>query len=260
MNLSGMKQVVKFLLNNFPRGFLIRLSIALRPLFNYLLLGQKFIDPINERSYSKFFPYGYNSPRKNALSLGKLSLERHRLLWLYLKNETSFFQENNKILHVAPEQCYYNFFKKHFKNYITIDLDSPLAEYKSDVCDMPFENNSFDFILCNHVLEHVYDDELAIIELRRVLKKNGMAILQVPLNLNLKKTIDGRDINDIKKRNELFGQYDHLRIYGADFFDKIKSHGFKVNRLRYCDNLSKDEIKKYGLIEDEIIPVCIKVE
>ena len=66
---------------------------------------------------------------------------------------------------------------------------------------MPFENNSFDFILCNHVLEHVYDDELAIIELRRVLKKNGMAILQVPLNLNLKKTIDGRDINDIKKTN-----------------------------------------------------------
>ena len=125
---------------------------------------------------------------------------------------------------------------------------------------MPFESNSFDFILCNHVLEHVYDDELAIIELRRVLKKNGMAILQVPLNLNLNKTIDGRDINDIKKRNELFGQYDHLRIYGADFFDKIKNHGFKVNRIRYCDNLSKDEIKKYGLIEDEIIPVCIKVE
>ena len=224
MNLSGMKQVVKFLLNNFPRGFLIRLSIALRPLFNFFLSGKKFIDPINERSYSKFFPYGYNSPRKNALSLGTLSLERHRLLWLYLKNETSFFLENNKILHVAPEQCYYNFFKKHFKNYITVDLNSPLAEYKADVCDMPFESNSFDFILCNHVLEHVYDDELAIIELRRVLKKNGMAILQVPLNLNLKKTIDGRDINDIKKRNELFGQYDHLRIYGADFFDKIKSH------------------------------------
>ena len=101
---------------------------------------------------------------------------------------------------------------------------------------------------------------MAIIELRRVLKKDGIVILQVPLNLNLNKTIDGRDINDIKKRNELFGQYDHLRIYGADFFDKIKNHGFKVNRIRYCDNLSQDEIKKYGLIEDEIIPVCIKVE
>lgn len=260
MNLSGMKQVVKFLLNNFPRSFLIRLSIALRPLFNFFLSGQKFIDPINERSYSKFFPYGYNTPRKNALSLGTLSLERHRLLWLYLKNETSFFQENNKILHVAPEQCYYNFFKKHFKNYITVDLNSPLAEYKADICNMPFDSNSFDFILCNHVLEHVYDDELAIIELRRVLKKNGIAILQVPLNINLDKTIDGRDINDMKKRNELFGQYDHMRIYGADFFEKIKCHGFKVIKIRYCENLSKDEIKKYGLLEDEIIPVCIKVE
>ena len=69
MNLSGMKQVVKFLLNNFPRSFLIRLSIALRPLFNFFLSGQKFIDPINERSYSKFFPYGYNSPRKNQFIL-----------------------------------------------------------------------------------------------------------------------------------------------------------------------------------------------
>ena len=160
----------------------------------------EFIDPINESSYSNFFPYGYNSQRKNALSLGTLSLERHRLLWLYLKNETSFFQENNKILHVAPEQCYYSFFKKYFKNYVTVDLDSPLAEYKADVCDMPFESNSFDFILCNHVLEHVYDDDLAINELRRVLKNNGVAILQVPLDLKLKNTIDGRDINNLKKR------------------------------------------------------------
>jgi len=260
MNLNGMRIIIKFLLNYFPRSILIRLSIIFRPVFNFLFSGDKFLDPINEKSYSRFFPYGYNNPRKNALSLGTLSLERHRLLWLYLKNETSFFNVNNKILHIAPEQCFYYFFKKYFKDYYTADLNSPLAQYKVDICKMPFDDNSFDFILCNHVLEHVYDDDLAIIELRRVLKNNGVAILQVPLDLKLKNTIDGRDINDSKKRNELFGQYDHLRVYGNDFFDKIKKYGFNVKRVKYCDKLSVNQIKKYGLIKEEIIPYCVKVE
>ena len=259
MNLNGMKFLIKFLLNTFSRKLLISLSIKLRPLFNILFSGDKYIDPINEKSYSKFFPYGYNKTRRNALSLGTLSLERHRLLWLYLKNETSFFNQNNKILHVAPEQCFYDYFKKHFENYFTADLNSPLAEYKVDVCDLPFQSNSFDFVLCNHVLEHVYDDELAIKELHRVLKKKGVAILQVPLNLEISETIDGRDIKDGKKRNELFGQYDHLRTYGKDFFKKIESKGFKVKKIRYADNYTQNEIEKYGLVKDEVIPVCRKI-
>ena len=259
MNLNGMKFLIKFLLNTFSRKLLISLSIKLRPLFNILFSGDKYVDPINEKSYSKFFPYGYNKTRRNALSLGTLSLERHRLLWLYLKNETSFFNQNNKILHVAPEQCFYDYFKKHFKNYFTADLNSPLAEYKVDVCHLPFQSDSFDFVLCNHVLEHVYDDELAIEELHRVLKKKGVAILQVPLNLEISETIDGRDIKDGKKRNKLFGQYDHLRTYGKDFFKKIESKGFKVKKIRYADNFTQNEIEKYGLIKDEVIPVCRKI-
>ena len=111
--------------------------------------------------------------------MGTLSLERHRLLWLYLKNETSFFQENNKILHVAPEQCYYSFFKKYFKNYVTVDLDSPLAEYKADVCDMPFESNSFDACY-SHMLYcmALTLDELIKLnkEIKRVLKPGGVNI------------------------------------------------------------------------------------
>ena len=124
---------------------------------------------------------------------------------------------------------------------------------------MPFGDNKFDFILCNHVLEHVYDDDLAIKELQRVLKINGIAILQVPIKNELDKTIDGRNIEDPKMRNEMFGQYDHLRTYGKDFFEKVEKHGFKVQREVYCDSLSDYQIKKYGLIKDEIIPVCIKV-
>ena len=258
-SLNGMNQFIKFLLNNFPRSLLIRLSILFNPLLNFILKGTKFTDPINGKSYNKFFPYGYNNQRKNALSLGTLSLERHRLLWLYLKNETKFFNTKNNILHIAPEQCYYNIFKKHFNNYYTADLNSPLAEYKVDICKMPFGDDQFDFILCNHVLEHVYDDDLAIKELQRVLKINGVAILQVPIKVELNKTIDGRKIKDPKIRNKMFGQYDHLRTYGKDFFDKIEKHGFRVQRVVYCDYLTDDQIKKYGLVKDEIIPVCIKV-
>ena len=259
MSLSGMSQLIKFLLNSAPRSLLIRISIILAPLFNLLFKGKKFTDPINGKSYSRFFPYGYNKQRKNALSLGTLSLERHRLLWLYLKNETSFFNKKNKILHIAPEQCFYSSFKKHFNDYYTADINSPLADYKVDICKMPFENNSFDFILCNHVLEHVYDDDLAIQELLRVLKVKGTAVLQVPIDFKLNKTIDGRDIKNPNKRNELFGQYDHLRIYGKDFFKKVEKHGFKVNKVKYCDTLDDNKIKKFGLARDEIIPVCIKI-
>ena len=96
-------------------------------------------------------------------------------------------------------------------------------------------------------------------KLQRVLKINGIAILQVPIKNELDKTIDGRNIEDPKMRNEMFGQYDHLRTYGKDFFEKVEKHGFKVQREGYCDNLSDHQIKKYGLIKDEIIPVCIKV-
>ena len=191
---------------------MISLSIKLRPLFNILFSGDKYIDPINEKSYSKFFPYGYNKTRRNALSLGTLSLERHRLLWLYLKNETSFFNQNNKILHVAPEQCFYDYFKKHFENYFTADLNSPLAEYKVDVCDLPFQSDSFDFVLCNHVLEHVQDDRKVMKEFYRVIKKGGWGIFQVPIDTNRKKTFDDPNITEPKEREKHYWQEDHVRL------------------------------------------------
>ena len=114
------------------------------------------------------------------------SLERHRLLWLYLKNETDFFNKDLKVLHFAPEAAFLEKFKK-LKNisYDTIDLDSPLANIKADICDLPLDNESYDFILCNHVLEHVIDDKKAMQELYRVLKKDGIGIFQVPLNICL---------------------------------------------------------------------------
>ncbi len=254
-----MKIIVRLLLNFFTRTFLIRTSLLFKPFFDIFFKGTKFTDPINNKSYSYFFPYGYNKQRKNALCPGTFSLERHRLLWLYLKKETDFFNSNNKILHFAPEQCFHKFFKSFFKNYTTTDLNSPIVDIKADICNLPFNDNSFDYILCNHVLEHIYDDEKAMKEIYRVLNKNGIAILQVPIDINSNYTHEGRDIDNKQDRNKLFGQYDHLRMYGLDYFKKLKNIGFKVKNENYLSNISQDEKDKYSLHNAGSIPVCIKV-
>ena len=253
-----MKLIVRLLLNLFTRTFLIRTSLLFKPFFDIFFKGTKFTDPINNKSYSYFFPYGYNKQRKNALCPGTFSLERHRLLWLYLKKETDFFNSNNKILHFAPEQCFHKFFKSFFKNYTSIDLNSPIVDIKADICNLPFNDNSYDYILCNHVLEHIYDDEKAMKEIFRVLNKNGIAILQVPIDIKSNLTQEGRDIDDKEVRSKLFGQYDHLRMYGLDYFKKLKKVGFNVKNIDYLSKLSKDEVEKFSLTNAGTIPVCIK--
>ncbi|MDC0248804.1 methyltransferase domain-containing protein [Flavobacteriaceae bacterium] len=254
-----MKKLIKFLINTIPRPYLIWWSKFLAPLVDILYRGNEFTDPINGKSYRKFLPYGYVKQRDNALSPGTLSLERHRLLWLYLNNETNFFSKTLKVLHVAPEQCFYKLFKNLKNiNYTTFDLNSPLADIKGDICNLPFKENSFDFILCNHVLEHINDDKKAMKELYRVLNKNGTAILQVPINQKSSKTFEDSSIVDKKQRIEKFGQYDHIRLYGLDYFKKLESFGFKVDPLKYSKEFTENEIIKYGLIKDEIIPVCKK--
>lgn len=247
------------MINTIPRPYLIWWSKFLAPLVDILFRGNKFKDPINGKSYRKFLPYGYVKQRNNALSPGTLSLERHRLLWLYLNNETNFFSKTLKVLHIAPEQCFYNLFKNLKNiNYTTFDLNSPLADIKGDICNLPFKENSFDFILCNHVLEHINDDKKAMKELYRVLNKNGTAILQVPINQKSSKTFEDSSIVDKKERIEKFGQYDHIRLYGLDYFKKLESFGFKVDPLKYSKEFTESEIIKYGLLKDEIIPVCKK--
>ena len=249
----------KKILNTIPRPLLIQLSIIGRPILAFFLRGNKYRDPIDGKSYRKFLPYGYETLRENVLSPGTLSLERHRLLWLYLKNDTSFFTDNLKVLHFAPEQAFYKRFRK-LKNleYITTDLNSPIADVKADICDLPFKNHEFDFIICNHVLEHIPDDTKAMQELYRILKPGGTAILQVPYQQNRKSTFEDDSITDPKERARIFGQYDHVRVYGMDYFDKLRSIGFKVEAVDYTMKLSQDEIATYRLPKGELIPVCKK--
>ena len=231
----------------------------MRPVLALVLKGTKFTDPIDGKSFKTFLPYGYGTQRNNVLSPSTLSLERHRLLWLYLKNETDFFTSPKKVLHFAPEQAFYNRFRKmKHLDYITTDLNSPLADVKADICNLPFKEHEFDIILCNHVLEHIPDDTKAMQELYRVLKPGGMGIFQIPQDLNREKTFEDDTIVDKKERAKIFGQYDHVRVYGRDYFDKLRSIGFKVDEVDYTATMSEEDISKYCLAKGEIIPVVYK--
>ena len=254
-----MKSLFKLILNIIPRPILIRFSYIARPILAFFLKGTKFTDPIDGKSFRTFLPYGYENQRNNVLSPSTLSLERHRLLWLYLKNETNFFTANLKVLHFAPEQAFYKRFKKMENlNYITTDLESPLADVKADICNLPFKDNSFDFILCNHVLEHIPDDVKAMQELYRVLKPKGIGVFQIPQDLSRETTFEDDSIIDKKERAKIFGQYDHVRVYGRDYFDKLRSFGFNVDEVDYTSTLSEENITKYCLAKGEIIPVVYK--
>ncbi|GGI56772.1 class I SAM-dependent methyltransferase [Winogradskyella haliclonae] len=254
-----MKRIFKFILNTIPRPLLIRLSYIARPVFAFFLRGHTFTDPIDGKSFKSFLSYGYGKQRDNVLSPSTLSLERHRLLWLYLQNETGFFSSKKKVLHFAPEQCFLKRFRKLDNlDYTTTDLLSPIADIKADICNLPFEDNSYDIILCNHVLEHIPDDTKAMQELYRVMKIGGYGIFQIPQDLNREQTFEDNSITDKTERAKIFGQYDHVRVYGRDYFDKLRSIGFKVDEIDYTSKLSEEDIEKYCLAKGEIIPVVYK--
>ncbi|APG60204.1 class I SAM-dependent methyltransferase [Christiangramia salexigens] len=254
-----MSRIFKLALNTIPRPILIRSSYLVRPFLKLYLKGNRYTDPIDGSSFKRFLPYGYENQRGNVLSPSTLSLERHRLLWLYLKNETGFFKKPLKVLHFAPEQAFYKRFRKLSNlDYTTTDLNSPLADVKADICNLPFEEESFDFILCNHVLEHIPDDKKAMQELYRILRPGGMAILQIPQDLEREETFQDDSITDPKQRAEIFGQYDHVRVYGRDYFDKLRNIGFKVEEVDYTSTLDEKLIDRYRLAKGEIIPVCSK--
>ena len=255
-----MKIIISIATRLIPRHYLQHVSHIFLRILSLFMRGNKFEDPINGKKYNKLLPYGRLKPRENALAPDSMSLERHRLMWLFLQQKTNFFTEKLKFLHVAPEFCFINIFKKMENlQYITGDLVSPWADVKMDVHNIPFNDNEFDVVICNHVLEHVRDDKKVMEEFYRVMKKGGWGIFQVPINKNNKQTIEDPNITDPKDRERLYWQSDHLRLYGLDYSKKLQKVGFKVTESNFINELEQELVNKYALPKDEIIYFCEKI-
>ena len=179
------------------------------------------------------------------------------MIYWYIVNKTNILLRSQKIirlLHIAPEKNLQKVIKASTKiNYISGDLNPLVADRKIDITDINFENDYFDFIICNHVLEHIVDDRKAMRELFRVLRPEGFDILQVPISKKAKETFEDFSITSPEERERYFGQKDHVRIYGKDYKERLESIGFKVNLYDIKKNLSIQDIKKYGLNEEEIL-------
>lgn len=239
-----------FLLKHIPRPLLIRLSYLGRFFFKLWYVGSRHEDPISGEQFRCFLPYGYGgiTKRKNALAPGTLSLERHRLLWLFLKQKTAFFDEPIRLLHVAPEQCFYGRFRKMTNvGYVTADLNSPIADIKMDLHDIPLEDDAFDVIFCNHVLEHVRDDRRCMRELCRVMKPGGWGIFQVPMDVNRQKTFEDPTVTDPQERERLFWQKDHVRLYGRDYKNRLEESGFEVEIIDFLSTLGREKTERFRL-------------
>ncbi|MEQ6119522.1 methyltransferase domain-containing protein [Reichenbachiella sp. MALMAid0571] len=254
-----MKQIISFFLKNVPRKYLQLFSHVVLKIVSIFYVGNKVQCPVCESNFRKFLPYGREA-RENALCPNCLSLERHRLMWLFLKEKTDFFTSKKKVLHIAPEICFIELFENiHKENYITADLESPLAKVKMDIHEMPFEDNSFDVVFCNHVMEHVADDFKSMGEIFRVLKPGGFAIIQIPIFHPVPDiTLEDSGITDPKDREKHYGQDDHVRLYGKDYPDRLRSVGFVVAEDNFVNQLSIEQQTKYALPKDEVIHFCEK--
>ncbi len=195
-----MKRLIRWALNHLPRPVLQRMAGWAVPLVGLFYRGRGAECPVCGARFRRFLPYGYVHARSNALCAKCLSLERHRLLWLYLTRETDLLRTFPQTLHIAPEVCIMRHLKPHFAahpdRYATADLESPLADLHFDVQRIPLADASVDVVICNHLLEHVADDRRALRELHRILRPGGWGILLSPVDLNRETTYEDDTVTD----------------------------------------------------------------
>ena len=254
-----MKRLIRLILNTIPRPLLQRIAGWAVPIVGLFYLGKGKECPVCGCKRRKFLPYGYVSQRENALCPNCLALERHRLLWLWLLRESDLGRGAMalpRLLHIAPEVALMRKLRKMYareaERYVTADLESPLADIHFDVQQIPLADGSFDTIICNHIMEHIEDDRLAMRELYRILKPNGWGVILSPVDESRATTFEDDSITDPAERTRIFGQYDHRRIYGRDYAARLEEAGFEVAVIDYKQAFSRKEQKLYALPDEKL--------
>lgn len=219
--------------------------------------GQRVQCPVCRSGLRFFLPFGVGGRvRLNALCPVCHSLERDRAAWLELSSQ-GWLQTRPRLLHVAPEHCLEPRLRQMLgSRYITADLLRVDVDRQLSVEELPFEDSSFDAIICNHVLEHVHDDRKALAEIRRVLSPGGWALLQVPLDEAQRVTVEDPAITSRNERRRRFGQHDHVRAYGRDYVDRLSGAGFAPELRRVRDRHAEPERARHGLDPGETLYFC----
>jgi SAM-dependent methyltransferase len=204
-----------------------------------------------------FLPFGIGGRlRTGALCPQCGSLERDRAAWLWLNDGPDRLRPGIRLLHVAPERCLESRLRERVGGgYLTGDLLREDVDRRLSIEELPFEDRSYDAVICNHVLEHVADDRKAMREILRVLRPGGWALLQVPINRRRPYTIEDPTASALERRLR-FGQHDHVRSYGAEYTERLKAAGFELDSSSVDDRYNRDEVWRYGLDPDEVLHIC----
>jgi predicted SAM-dependent methyltransferase len=191
-------------------------------------------------------PVGPNRPNARCPHCG--ARDRQRYLWLYLERKTNLRVDRLRVLHFAPERIFEQWLGSLPNlDYVSTDLERPRAMVKADITELPFPDESFDVILCSHVLEHVVEDRKAMQELYRVLRADGWALVLVPIDFSRRDTFEDPAVVAPADRERLFGQADHVRRYGRDFTARLEEAGFTVRVEDYRSELGEARARRYGL-------------
>ncbi|MEX2422179.1 MAG: methyltransferase domain-containing protein [Actinomycetota bacterium] len=203
------------------------------------------------RKFARFYGLNDQCP-------GCGSLMRHRAILLYLRDVKAVGSSSRSILHVAPEPALGRWLSSiESAEYVSVDLDSPLADVHADITQLPFAADSFDLIVCAHVLEHVQEDRRAIGELFRVLRPSGTAIVQVPIH-PVAATVEDVSVSAPGERQRVFGQWDHVRICGPEYGNRLEAAGFEVELVDYVERLDPETRRVFGLRPGEPFHVSTK--
>jgi SAM-dependent methyltransferase len=233
--------------------------------------GLKYYCVMCHSHVNKMLPMGVNSYlfkkshiigggyRENAVCPVCNSLDRERMIYYFLKNHTKIFKSNCSILHFAPEE---NLHRKLTANsncqYISGDITPGKADYVVDITKIQFDENRFDYIICNHVLEHIPDEQRAISEMKRVLKPNGRIIITMPICISNPITLEDENIITRADRLKVYGQEDHVRLYGSDVKKRLSSYGLKVLEYNFAIKEGKKKLNKYSITNGDRLFFCRK--
>lgn len=236
-----------------PRALRMRLRAAQQRAVGRRWRGPGVHCPICGGHFIRFLPFGEVLRREHAQCPGCGSVERHRLLWRYLRERTELFTRPHRMLHFAPEP----WLEPRLRaaptvRYVSADLEPGRAMRRADITALPFADASFDAVLCVDVLEHIGDDRRALRELHRVLRPGGWALLRVPLDSARADTLEDPAIRSPEDRAREYWHWDHLRLYGRDFPDRLREAGFRVRCDDYAFTLPADEVRLQGIVPETI--------